>query len=207
MSVISEVDKCYLCDLLGDFEEFQDIKKEFDAQHACWNKLKYAKNKQKSKDELKTDELNSKSDQQEKSILKISDLNIENNSKQADFTAKKNAIAAAKNVENKNPVDVQNISAPIHLAGTPLNGRWKCPSCPYETKQKSNVTKHIKTKHLGIKKYKCEECSELFQSQQVLDNHMRTHTGQKPFVCPQCDYRSAKKGNMTKHVKRVHGEN
>ena len=57
MSVTSEVDKCYLCDLLGDFEEFQDIKKEFDAQHACWNKSKY-------------DQLNSKSDQLDK-ILKI----------------------------------------------------------------------------------------------------------------------------------------
>ena len=32
----SEVDKCYLCDLLGDFEEFNDVKKQFDAQHVCW---------------------------------------------------------------------------------------------------------------------------------------------------------------------------
>ena len=51
MSVTSEVDKCYLCDLLGDFEEFQDIKKEFDAQHACWNKSKDNENKQNSKNE------------------------------------------------------------------------------------------------------------------------------------------------------------
>ena len=28
-----EVDKCYLCDLLGDFDEFKDIKEQFDAQH------------------------------------------------------------------------------------------------------------------------------------------------------------------------------
>ena len=93
--------------------------------------------------------MNSKSDRQDKPISKISDLNIENNSKRADFTAKKNASAAAKNVENENPVDVQNILEPIYLTGSSKNGRWKCPYCPYVTKAKANVTKHIKIKHLG----------------------------------------------------------
>ena len=60
-----------------------------------------------------------------------------------------NASAAAKNVENENPVDVQNILDPIHLAGNTKNGRWKCPYCPYEGKEKSKVRRHIKMKHLG----------------------------------------------------------
>ena len=60
------------------------------------------------------------------------------------------ASAAAENVENENPLEVQNILEPIHLEGNTVNGRWKCPYCPYETKQKSNVTFfHIKKKHLG----------------------------------------------------------
>ena len=33
---ISEVDKCYLCELIGDFDEFKDIKEKFDVQHECW---------------------------------------------------------------------------------------------------------------------------------------------------------------------------
>ena len=58
-----------------------------------------------------------------------------------------NASAAAEYVENEDPLDVQNILEPIHLAGTTTkDGRWKCPFCPYETKQKHNVTKHIKSK-------------------------------------------------------------
>ena len=60
-----------------------------------------------------------------------------------------NVSAAAENVENENPVDLQNILDPIHLAGTSQNGRWKCPYCPYEAKEKGKVTRHIKTKHLG----------------------------------------------------------
>ena len=63
--------------------------------------------------------------------------------------AEENVSAAAENVENENPVDVQNILEPIHLAGTSLNGRWKCPYCPSEAKLKGDVTRHIKTKHLG----------------------------------------------------------
>ena len=58
-----------------------------------------------------------------------------------------------------------------------------------------------------MRNFKCEECSEAFKNKSSLDRHMMTHTGEKPFACPQCDYRSAEKGNMTKHVKRVHGEN
>ena len=60
-----------------------------------------------------------------------------------------NASTAAENVENENPLEVQNILEPIHLEGNTVNGRWKCPYCPYVTKAKANVTKHIKIKHLG----------------------------------------------------------
>ena len=134
-----------------------------------------------------------------------------------------------------NPVDVQMILEPIHLAGTTEDGKWKCPYCPYESKQKHKVTRHIKIRHFGIRNYKCDECSELFQTKQNLDNHMRTHTGEKPFACPHCDYRAgqkptldahmrihtgekpfacphcdyraAQKSHLTKHIKRKHGEN
>ena len=42
----SEVDKCYLCDLLGDFEECKDIKQQFDAQHECWKQNKSKNDKE-----------------------------------------------------------------------------------------------------------------------------------------------------------------
>ena len=33
---------------------------------------------------------------------------------------------------------------------------------------------------------------------------MRTHTGEKPFACPHCDYRAATKGTLNRHIKRLH---
>ena len=87
---VSEIDKCYLCDLLGDFDEFQDIKKQFDAQHACWKKYKcdICDKKHNSKEELKNHEKDhsSKSDVQDKNpIPKIIDLNIAKNAKSVEL--------------------------------------------------------------------------------------------------------------------------
>ena len=58
-----------------------------------------------------------------------------------------------------------------------------------------------------MRNFKCEECSQAFQGKSNLDSHMMTHTGEKPFACPHCDYRAAQKVHVTTHIKGVHGGN
>lgn len=58
-----------------------------------------------------------------------------------------------------------------------LKHRWTCPvpSCEYTT--------HCESK---------------------LKMHYRKHTGEKPFTCPYCTFKSAQKGNLNVHIKKCH---
>lgn len=46
-----------------------------------------------------------------------------------------------------------------------------------------------------LKIFACEFCNKIFKFRHSLVAHLRTHTREKPFHCPHCDYASAIKGN------------
>nr|XP_027233306.1 longitudinals lacking protein, isoforms A/B/D/L-like isoform X2 [Penaeus vannamei] len=50
----------------------------------------------------------------------------------------------------------------------------------------------------------CPICGRVVLFRSEYEKHMRTHTGEKPFVCHLCSYRSAQRSNLNVHLKSVH---
>ncbi|XP_018015802.1 B-cell lymphoma 6 protein homolog isoform X2 [Hyalella azteca] len=52
--------------------------------------------------------------------------------------------------------------------------------------------------------YQCQVCSYRSHKRWDFMNHVRIHTGEKPFTCPYCPHRSALKNNMRRHIMLKH---
>ena len=54
--------------------------------------------------------------------------------------------------------------------------------------------------------FPCDICKKVLSSYQVLEDHMRTHSGEKPFACPYCDYHGSSSSLLAHHKRQRHKE-
>ena len=55
--------------------------------------------------------------------------------------------------------------------------------------------------HYEVKPFECELCGYKSSTEQNLEHHVRTRTGEKPFNCDVCNKSFLTKFNMVRHMK------
>jgi len=80
-----------------------------------------------------------------------------------------------------------------------------CPQCPYKTYHISNLTNHMRT-HTGEKPFSCQHCGESFRFSGVRNLHEKTHTGEKEYSCQYCGKEFARRYVCILHERTHTGE-
>uniref|UniRef100_A0A2P2HY38 Zinc finger protein 358-like n=1 Tax=Hirondellea gigas TaxID=1518452 RepID=A0A2P2HY38_9CRUS len=83
----------------------------------------------------------------------------------------------------------------------------QCSLCSYSAPTSSRMLDHIKT-HTGEKPFVCvhPNCTKTFTRKFSLHAHLRLHTGEKPFVCSVCNRSFSTNSILTCHLRTHTGE-
>uniref|UniRef100_A0A3Q0QY34 C2H2-type domain-containing protein n=1 Tax=Amphilophus citrinellus TaxID=61819 RepID=A0A3Q0QY34_AMPCI len=87
---------------------------------------------------------------------------------------------------------------------------YRCHICNYIFTKKTVLTWHLKTHESKPQESKsnfdCHICGKHIPCQSNLQNHMRVHTGERPYSCHYCGKCFKLKGHMTEHIRTHTGE-
>ncbi|XP_052454939.1 zinc finger E-box-binding homeobox 2-like isoform X2 [Carassius gibelio] len=89
---------------------------------------------------------------------------------------------------------------------------FACPLCSYTFGYRTQLERHMAThkpgrdqhqilnQGSGNRKFKCTECGKAFKYKHHLKEHLRIHSGEKPYECPNCKKRFSHSGSYSSHI-------
>ncbi|KAJ0184283.1 hypothetical protein K1T71_000706 [Dendrolimus kikuchii] len=89
------------------------------------------------------------------------------------------------------------------------DSKYHCVHCDRKFLNRTKYLDHTKYYHEGKKKEKnklCYICGRGFAIKRTLINHIRTHSGERPYQCQHCGNRFVQKHAMLTHVKHLHNK-
>ncbi|CAH1118585.1 unnamed protein product [Phaedon cochleariae] len=75
-----------------------------------------------------------------------------------------------------------------------------CEVCSRAFKRREHLYQHVKL-HTGFRPYICEHCNKAFMRKEHLIRHSTLHSGQKNYTCNICDKSFSRNDNLLKHKK------
>ncbi|CAL4145570.1 unnamed protein product [Meganyctiphanes norvegica] len=87
----------------------------------------------------------------------------------------------------------------------PVESMLKCPKCDYKCIKGDEMEEHMST-HTTEKPFACTECDYRCTLKYNLKQHMFTHTNLWRFSCTQCEYKCRQKEHLKQHMMKHSGE-
>ncbi len=87
-----------------------------------------------------------------------------------------------------------------HIATHSGLKQFACELCGRAFTEQSSLQAHTEVVHDKIKNHVCNLCDKLFPSEYAMAEHMRVHTGEKPFKCHKCFLAFAQKCGLRQNM-------
>ncbi|XP_035255772.1 zinc finger protein 135-like [Anguilla anguilla] len=89
-----------------------------------------------------------------------------------------------------------------HLQSHAQDGSHTCIQCKEKFPDSGSLLRHVQCEHTHNEEFHCSLCGMRFQAAKAYARHMRVHSGDKLFVCPDCGKNFRHRSSLSRHQQK-----